>query len=84
MRARETEIAGDGPAREMQHDQTLAEITEIEQPDASDTVDSGDTADAAADGRANGSDGAAPRPQLPSDRYLDREQSWVQFNERVL
>ena len=84
MRARETEIAGDGPAREMQHDQTLAEITEIEQPDASDTVDSGDTADAAADGRANGSDGAAPRPQLPSDRYLDREQSWVRFNQRVL
>jgi polyphosphate kinase len=84
MRARETEIAGDGPAREMQHDQTLAEITEIEQPDASDTGDSGDAADAAADGRANGADGAAPRPPLPTDRYLDREQSWVRFNQRVL
>src|SRR5205085_1343994 len=37
MRGRETEIAGDGPAREMQHDQTLAEINERELPDASDT-----------------------------------------------
>src|SRR5579862_7846137 len=24
------------------------------------------------------------RPELPADRYLDREQSWVQFNQRVL
>ena len=24
------------------------------------------------------------RVQLPADRYLDREQSWVQFNQRVL
>jgi polyphosphate kinase len=27
----------------------------------------------------------APKPlHLPPDRYLDREQSWIQFNERVL
>ncbi len=25
-----------------------------------------------------------PRPELPADRYLDREHSWVQFNQRVL
>jgi polyphosphate kinase len=24
------------------------------------------------------------RPELPADRYLDREQSWIQFNQRVL
>ena len=24
------------------------------------------------------------RPELPADRYLDREQSWVRFNQRVL
>jgi len=24
------------------------------------------------------------RPWLPADRYLDREQSWIQFNQRVL
>ena len=29
--------------------------------------------------------GSAPQPgDLPSDRYLDREQSWVLFNQRVL
>ena len=25
-----------------------------------------------------------PRSELPADRYLDREHSWVQFNQRVL
>jgi len=28
--------------------------------------------------------GKPDRPELPADRYLDREQSWVQFNQRVL
>jgi polyphosphate kinase len=26
----------------------------------------------------------APRADLPADRYLDREESWVKFNQRVL
>jgi polyphosphate kinase len=26
----------------------------------------------------------ADHPELPADRYLDREQSWVKFNQRVL
>ena len=26
----------------------------------------------------------ADHPELPADRYLDREQSWVRFNQRVL
>jgi len=29
-------------------------------------------------------DGGEAQPELPADRYLDREQSWVQFNQRVL
>jgi polyphosphate kinase len=28
--------------------------------------------------------GTPVRPELPADRYLDREQSWVRFNQRVL
>jgi len=28
--------------------------------------------------------GGHPRAELPADRYLDREQSWIQFNQRVL
>src|SRR6201999_1593552 len=31
-----------------------------------------------------GSGDGQPRPELPGDRYLDREQSWVLFNQRVL
>src|ERR1700722_12701724 len=29
-------------------------------------------------------DGGEAQPELPADRYLDREQSWVQVNKRVL
>jgi len=33
----------------------------------------------------NGTEGIGrARPELPADRYLDREQSWIQFNQRVL
>jgi polyphosphate kinase len=28
--------------------------------------------------------GRAPRAELPDERYLDREESWVKFNKRVL
>jgi polyphosphate kinase len=28
--------------------------------------------------------GAQSRAELPADRYLDREQSWIRFNQRVL
>ena len=33
--------------------------------------------------RADGH-GVPHRFELPADRYLDREQSWVRFNQRVL
>ncbi|MGH3295554.1 MAG: RNA degradosome polyphosphate kinase, partial [Trebonia sp.] len=36
----------------------------------------------AAGGGPQGGNGG--RAELPADRYLDREQSWVQFNQRVL
>jgi polyphosphate kinase len=40
------------------------------------------------DGQATGTDGPPrrkePRPELPADRYLDREDSWLRFNQRVL
>jgi polyphosphate kinase len=50
----------------------------------------GDSAGGATTGDGHGTAsatraGAATKPlHLPADRYLDREQSWVRFNERVL
>ena len=35
-------------------------------------------------GRGGTEGGEEARPELPADRYLDREQSWIQFNQRVL
>ncbi|MGH3209639.1 MAG: RNA degradosome polyphosphate kinase [Trebonia sp.] len=52
----------------------IAEIAEISETQA--------PADDAALGREGGSGQA--RAELPADRYLDREQSWVLFNQRVL
>src|SRR5829696_2158832 len=34
--------------------------------------------------RTSGDAGAAEEEELPADRFLDREISWLQFNERVL
>jgi polyphosphate kinase len=33
---------------------------------------------------SSGPGGSAAGQELPADRYLDREQSWIQFNQRVL
>jgi polyphosphate kinase len=35
-------------------------------------------------GRDESQPDAQPRPDQPDDRYLDREDSWIQFNSRVL
>jgi polyphosphate kinase len=64
-------------------DEAAAGRSADEKAVAGQTVD-GDVADAkGAGGRAAGR-GNKPRPGLPEDRYLDREQSWVRFNQRVL
>jgi polyphosphate kinase len=82
MSVSETGIAsGDSPFESGQEQTQIAEI-------------SGKTArrrfgDEAGDGEA-GEETSAPHPdshrhpELPPDRYLDREQSWVRFNQRVL
>src|SRR6201996_7602484 len=51
----------------------LAEISEISEIDAPDEDDPGLR-----------SGNAQSHADLPADRYLDREQSWVLFNQRVL
>ena len=38
----------------------------------------------AADGAVPDGTGAGPAVDLPHDRYLDREESWLRFNQRVL
>jgi polyphosphate kinase len=40
--------------------------------------------DAAGPDPAGADPGRSPRADLPADRYLDREESWVKFNQRVL
>src|ERR1700741_5008207 len=60
-----------------------AEISEIsDMSTRQDEAPAGPADQPAADGAAlaDGVTGAA----LPADRYLDREQSWVKFNQRVL
>jgi polyphosphate kinase len=44
-------------------------------------AETGQSAEAEADQPAGN---GQPRAELPADRYLDREQSWILFNQRVL
>jgi polyphosphate kinase len=50
------------------------------------TLDSGQALEVATDGALASADrsGQADGPSLPADRYLDREESWLRFNQRVL
>ncbi|HUN32290.1 MAG TPA: polyphosphate kinase 1 [Trebonia sp.] len=66
------EITGSSPA----HDQNAASSGARE-------ADGLGPAGGGASGRAAGATATKPL-HLPADRYLDREQSWVRFNERVL
>ncbi|UCM88785.1 RNA degradosome polyphosphate kinase [Streptomyces marincola] len=50
--------------------------------DAEPEADAGAAADTSARGAKGGADGAGA--ELPADRFLDRERSWLAFNERVL
>jgi polyphosphate kinase len=63
-------VPGDSWAAPHQEHSELAEIS-----------DAGPAPGGAADQGAARSQGG---PELPPDRYLDREDSWVRFNERVL
>ena len=78
MSVSETGIAqGDAPSQAGADQTDIAEISEISGPGARSTPRPGRRDDASAAGGQH-------RADLPPDRYLDREQSWVRFNQRVL
>jgi polyphosphate kinase len=62
---------GDGPQPDGMPD-TTPDGTEAGQPGAD------------GDGSRRTAGNGRPRAELPPDRYLDREESWVLFNQRVL
>src|ERR1700742_2605463 len=80
MSVSETGIVPGGSSAPESNPQTdvtdIAEIEEISETDAP-------SAEAVHGLAARGGNGQA-RAELPADRYLDREQSWVLFNQRVL
>jgi polyphosphate kinase len=74
---------GDSPLQPHDQYSEIAEISEISDMSTRQDEASAVPADQGEDGDgllANGTTRAA----LPADRYLDREQSWVKFNQRVL
>src|ERR1700739_1597168 len=73
MSISETGIMSDDSSAPEGEQTDLAEISEISERGPFDEDDPGP-------GRGN----AWARTDLPADRYLDREQSWVLFNQRVL
>ena len=76
MSVSETGIAqSDAPSHGGTDQPDITEISEISGPDAGGRDTDQDDASAA---------GEQYRADLPPDRYLDREQSWLQFNQRVL
>nr|WP_226961606.1 MULTISPECIES: RNA degradosome polyphosphate kinase [Streptomyces] len=64
----------------------LGELADGESPSALDAELSGREAatEATAEFGAEATAGSAALPPLPQDRFLDRERSWLAFNERVL
>src|SRR5260370_1366816 len=76
MSVSETGIAqGDAPSQDGTDQPDITEISEISGPGAGGRDTDQDDASAA---------GGQYRADLPPDRYLDREQSWLRFNQRVL
>ncbi len=76
MSVSETGIAqSDAPSHGGTDQPDITEISEISGPDAGGRDTDQDDACAA---------GEQYRADLPPDRYLDREQSWLRFNQRVL
>ena len=65
------------------HDQ-YSEISEIAEISDVSTSRQGETPAVPADQLAGGEGFPGDGAELPADRYLDREQSWVKFNQRVL
>src|ERR1700733_9498678 len=71
-------VSGDSSASDSSQRADVTDITEIEEiSDMDYPVGEG------ASGGLRGANGLG-RTDLPADRYLDREQSWVLFNQRVL
>ena len=60
----------------------IPDISPLSAPSAGEAGEAG-AEDGEEHGTGTASSGQA-RPELPADRYLDREQSWIQFNQRVL
>jgi polyphosphate kinase len=84
MSLRETGIvAGGSPAPGSGPETDITDIDEIEEISESDPR-AGDSAALGPAVQGGGSGNGQARAELPADRYLDREQSWVQFNQRVL
>ncbi|AXG14367.1 RNA degradosome polyphosphate kinase [Intrasporangium calvum] len=81
-----TDLDGQDPHRDVEA--TTSEANPPEVSSFTSTVPSPRPATRGPNGRFVGT-GPGPRPQrlaedLPTDRYLERELSWLQFNERVL
>jgi polyphosphate kinase len=71
-------VTGDSSAPGSRQPTNFTDIDEIEE-----ISETGAPAGGSAAG-STGSDEGQARGELPADRYLDREESWVLFNQRVL
>ena len=71
-------VSGDSSAPDSSQQAEVTDIAEIEE-----ISDMEYRAGEAASSATRNGDGQA-RGELPADRYLDREESWVLFNQRVL
>src|SRR5580693_2136949 len=76
-------VPGDSPFQRHGHYSEIAEISEISDMSTRQEEAPAVPADQHEGGGALLADGAIGAA-LPADRYLDREQSWVKFNQRVL
>ena len=76
-------VAGGSSAPDSSQETNITDIDEIEEISEIDPP-AGDSAALGPAVLSGGNGNGQSRAELPADRYLDREQSWVQFNQRVL